>query len=179
MLIRKRYPPAPEMMYLGIQATELHAVLEAFRKASRVTRKSAEGVWCAPLNPWRMGSSEDTYYIGVVLLVPRAESGRGTRIGAQPQRELNGLHPLPHDVHKFVIQCLQVGFVSKPGGEGFKRLCCVVLTAVEAPLYKDCVRRLKGLKRAAITRVEIMMAGWDSWPVRAREAYCKETTPPT
>src|SRR5215211_2902584 len=62
-------------------------------------------------------------------------SARST-IGAQPQRDVCGLHRLPHHLHQVVAQGVEVSLVSQLGREGCKRLCCVVLAAVEAPVYE-------------------------------------------
>jgi hypothetical protein len=66
-----------------------------------------------------------TCFIGVVLLAPRAS----TTLGAQPQRDVNGLHGLSYHAYQFVIQCLEVRLVPEPGREGFKGLSRVVLLA--------------------------------------------------
>src|SRR5215210_682374 len=58
------------------------------------------------------------------------------RIGAQPQRDVGGLHRLPHHPYQVVAQGVQVCLISELGREGFERLCCVVLPAIEAPVYE-------------------------------------------
>jgi hypothetical protein len=58
------------------------------------------------------------------------------RIGTQPQRDVCGLHRLPYHPHQVVAQGVQVCFVAQLGREGFQGLSCIVLAAVEAPVYE-------------------------------------------
>src|ERR671913_1532566 len=46
------------------------------------------------------------------------------------------LHRLPYHTHQVVIEGFQVRLVLQLGGEGFEGLSGVVLTPVEAPVYK-------------------------------------------
>src|SRR5919112_3143080 len=56
----------------------------------------------------------------------------GSLIGAQPQRDVGRLHRLPHYVHQFVIQSLQVRLIPQLCSEGLQGLSCIILPAVEA-----------------------------------------------
>src|SRR5919112_3940008 len=56
----------------------------------------------------------------------------GSLIGAQPQRDVGRLHRLPHYVHQFVIQRLQVRLIPQLCSEGLQGLSCIILPAVEA-----------------------------------------------
>src|ERR671912_2922592 len=58
------------------------------------------------------------------------------RIGAQPQRDVGRLHSLPYQPHKLGVQRIQIRLISELGREGFQRLSCVILPAVEAPIYE-------------------------------------------
>src|SRR5215204_551027 len=46
------------------------------------------------------------------------------------------LHRLPYHPYQVVAQRVQVGLVSEFGREGFQGLGCVVLPAIEAPVYE-------------------------------------------
>ena len=43
-------------------------------------------------------------------------------VWAQPQRDVRGLHRLPHHAHQIVVQRFQVRLVPELGGEGFEGL---------------------------------------------------------
>src|SRR5215212_10295257 len=92
-------------------------------------------------------------------------------VGAQPQRDVGGPQPLLDNPRKNFVQGLQIRLFTKPGRELFQSLPRVVLASVEARSINDWMRRLNGLKSAAIARVEITTAscGCCSWPVRARK----------
>ena len=53
-------------------------------------------------------------------------------IGAQPQRDMGGLHRLPYRSYQIIAQGVEVRFVLELGREGFQGFGCVVLLAVEA-----------------------------------------------
>src|SRR5215213_7822307 len=57
-------------------------------------------------------------------------------IRTQPQREVLGLHGLPHHPYQFAIECLQVRLIAQLGGERLKGLSRIVLTSVEAPVHE-------------------------------------------
>ncbi len=57
---------------------------------------------------------------------------RWSLLGAQPQRDVGGLHRLPYHSHEIVSQRLQVRLVSQLLREPLKSLRGVVLAAVEA-----------------------------------------------
>src|SRR5215208_5053027 len=58
------------------------------------------------------------------------------RLGAQPQRDVGGLHRLPHHPYQVVAQCLKVSFIAQLHREPFERLGCVVFAPVEATVYE-------------------------------------------
>jgi hypothetical protein len=49
-------------------------------------------------------------------LLVRQQALRGL-IGAQPQRDVGGLHSLPYHPHQVVAEGFQVGLVAQRGGE--------------------------------------------------------------
>src|SRR5829696_6779936 len=57
-------------------------------------------------------------------------------IRTQPQREVLGLHGLPHHPYQFAIECLQVRLIAQLGGERLKGLSRIVLTSVESPVHE-------------------------------------------
>jgi hypothetical protein len=83
------------------------------------------------------------------------------RLGTQPQRDVGGLHSLPHHPHQFLIQRFEVRLISQLHGEGFEGLPGVVLVAVEAAVYEGLNALRRGLNRAAIKRVEATTASVD------------------
>src|SRR5215204_4085332 len=54
----------------------------------------------------------------------------------QPQRDVCRLHSLPYHPQQVFAQGVQVCFVAQLGREGFQGLSCIVLAAVEAPVYE-------------------------------------------
>jgi hypothetical protein len=60
----------------------------------------------------------------------------GLWIGAKPQGDVSGLHSPPRYPHHVAAEGTKVRLFSQPGVEGLKRLCGVVLAAVEAPVYE-------------------------------------------
>ena len=62
-------------------------------------------------------------------------------VGTQPQRDMRRLHRLPDHPYQVVAQRVEVGLVSKLGGEGFESLSSVVLAAVEAPVYSEVLKK--------------------------------------
>src|SRR5687768_11001039 len=105
----------------------------------------------------------------VYLPVPRG------CVGPQPQSDVLWLHRLPHHSHQIVAQSIEVRLVSKLGGEALESLSRVILSSVEAPIYERLYRRLNGLNRAAITRVEATTASVDFSPVRTTKSRCNTT----
>jgi len=62
--------------------------------------------------------------------------GLGFRIGAQPQRDVRGLHRLRYHPYEIVIERLQIRRVPELDGESFEGLPGVVFAPVEAPVYE-------------------------------------------
>src|SRR5688572_29252239 len=60
----------------------------------------------------------------------------GGCVGTQPQSDVLRLHRLLHHSYQVAAQGIEVRLVSKLGGEALKRLCRVILLAVEAPIYE-------------------------------------------
>src|SRR5215208_3978328 len=58
------------------------------------------------------------------------------RLGTQPQRDVCGLHSLPHHPYQVFAQRIQVRLFPELSRESFQGLSSVVLAAVEAPVYK-------------------------------------------
>src|SRR5215211_1383831 len=57
-----------------------------------------------------------------------------SRLGAQPQGYVGGLHRLPYHIYQVVAECVQICFVAQLGREGLQRLSGIVLPTVEAPI---------------------------------------------
>src|SRR5215218_10275103 len=73
-----------------------------------------------------------TWYKGLLV---RQLTLRGL-FGAQPQRDVGGLHRLPYHPHQVVAEGVHVRLVSQLGREGFQGLPGIVLTSVEATVYE-------------------------------------------
>ena len=58
------------------------------------------------------------------------------RFKAPPQRDVGGLHRLPHNTHQIIAQDVEVRLVPKLGGEGFEGISGIVLTSAEATVYE-------------------------------------------
>src|SRR5829696_9460910 len=69
------------------------------------------------------------------------------RLGAQPQRDVGGLHRLPHHPHQVVVQRLQVRLVAQLLAESFEGLRRIVLAAVEAAVYEGLDTMAEGVKQ--------------------------------
>jgi hypothetical protein len=57
-------------------------------------------------------------------------------VGAQPQRDVDGLQRLLDNPRKIFVQGLQIRLFTKPGRELFQGLPRVVLASVEAAIYE-------------------------------------------
>src|SRR5829696_5590358 len=68
-------------------------------------------------------------------------------IRTQPQREVLGLHGLPHHPYQFAIECLQVRLIAQLGGEHLKGLSRVVLPSVEAPVHERLDAAAQGVEQ--------------------------------
>ena len=55
----------------------------------------------------------------------------------QPQRDVGGLHSLPHYRQQFVVPRVEILLLAQPGREGFEGLPRVVLPALEAAVYES------------------------------------------
>ena len=104
-----------------------------------------------------------------------------SRLGAKPQGGVLGLHCSAYYPHQVVAEDVQVRLFAQPGVEGCQRLCCIILAAVEAPIYEKLDTSPQRVNRAAIARVEATMAscGSSSWPVNACKTAWVAVTPPT
>jgi hypothetical protein len=58
------------------------------------------------------------------------------RFKAQPQRDVGGLHRLPHNTHQIIAQGVQASLVPKLGRECFESISGIVLTSVQATVYE-------------------------------------------
>ena|ERR671916_511170 len=72
-------------------------------------------------------------YLCESLLLP-VVSGGG--VWTQPQGDVLRLHRLPDHPDQLLTQGGKVRLLPQPGGKGVKRLRCVVLAALEAPVDK-------------------------------------------
>src|SRR4028118_1415846 len=61
----------------------------------------------------------------------------GGRLGAQPQRGVLGLHGAPGYPYQVCAQSFEIRLFSKPGVEGLKSLCGIILPAVETAVYES------------------------------------------
>ena len=80
------------------------------------------------------------------LLFPSANSWGW--VGTQPQGDMGGLHRLPHDSYEVAAQGVQVSLVTQLGREGFQGLCCIILSAVEAPVYERLDAASSGVEQS-------------------------------
>jgi hypothetical protein len=76
-------------------------------------------------------------------------------IGAQPQRDVGWLYRLPNHTHQVVAQGVQIRLVSELGREGLQGLGCVVLAAVEAPVYESTTEGSSSLSALITLHAEI------------------------
>ncbi len=81
---------------------------------------------CIPTRGDRARGAVSGTHLLLLLLLRRVNGGPlmilfdlQLRIGAQPQRDVGGLHGLFDHPHQIVAQCVEVGLVSELGGEGF------------------------------------------------------------
>src|SRR5215207_2009487 len=76
---------------------------------------------------------------GSIFLLTAVNGGGGfvDGPGAQPHRDVGGLHRLLHHPQQLVVQSLEVRLIAEPGGEGLQRLPHVVLSPVEAPVHRS------------------------------------------
>jgi hypothetical protein len=66
--------------------------------------------------------------------------------GAQPQRDVLGLHRLPHRREQLGVQSVDVRLVTELRGERFEGLRRVVLTSVETPVYESLDAATEGVE---------------------------------
>src|SRR5215208_2944546 len=57
-----------------------------------------------------------------------------SRLGAQPHRDVNWLHRVPHHPYQLGVQRIQIRLVPEPGRKRFQSLHCVIFPSVEAPI---------------------------------------------
>src|SRR5829696_3234230 len=123
MTMRTQSPlraPLPELSDEGEDTTSSHERQSSlpYRDGSVVVNSRTSET---PIPPARVNMPE--------LVCPLTLLGS---IGAQPQRDLGGLHRLLHHAHHFVAESLQIRLVAEPRGERFEGLYGIVLVPVEA-----------------------------------------------
>jgi hypothetical protein len=64
------------------------------------------------------GTKGERFYDWACMALPESGMYTPTRIGAQPQRDVGGLHRRPHHPHQFVVQRIEVGLIPQLDGEG-------------------------------------------------------------